>query len=646
MGFQGKGGSGLENSLTVSPENDVSDLVRMFEESEEATRDARKLSERDIDYRDNKQWTDKETKKIEERGQPVVTFNRIQRKMDYLSGLEKQQRKDPKAFPRTPDDQDAADAATDAIRFVCDNSKWDDKRSAAWDDLLTPGTCAVLVGHKAGKQGIDPDIVQIPWDRYFYDPHSARADFSDKQYDGIVTWYDQRVAERKWPDRVDVLQSTVESDRFIETYDDKPKDKMWADFKRKRVRVVEMYYIRDGVWARCVFTKAGHLEDPAQSPYLDENGQPENPIKSISLYVDRDNNRFGAVRVLISPQDEINKRRSKALHLITMRQFRMSRASTEDKETIRKELARPDGGIVGEKDDFEILPTNDMAAANLQLLQESKAEIDMLGANAALAGKNENEMSGRAILAQQQGGMVEVARMFDRLRSLSIEVYRAIWNRIRQFWNDERWVRVTDDERNLKFVGLNQKITVKMLADEVAQGDEAAFKKAAQLVGPKILSAAMAGDERAQMAVGLFVQQNGEQIVEIRNAVDELDVDIVIDEGMDTPTVQAEQFDTLVKMLPGAPPNLQPVLWRGIFEASQIRGKDKIIKLLDAPPPPEQVQAQQKQQQIAEAGAVAEIEKTKSETVENIASAQANEMKAKAAVMSASQPQEPPPLAA
>jgi hypothetical protein len=603
-------------------EGGVADLVRMFEESEDATREARKLAERDTDYRDNKQWSADEERELKRRKQPVVTYNRIQRKIDYLSGLERQQRKDPKAFPRNPDDEDAANAATDAIRFVCDAEQWDEKRSAAWDDLLTPGICAIMVGHRQTRKGIDPALLQIPFDRYFYDPHSARPDFSDKTYDGIVTWYDLAVAKRKWADREDILDSTMEAAQRTDTYDDKPKDKLWGDAKRKRVRVVEMYYIRDGVWFRCVFTEAGHLEDPAPSPYLDEEGSPENPIRSMGLYVDRENNRFGAVRVMISPQDEINKRRSKGLHLITMRQFRMSPSSTQSMDTIKRELAKPDGGIQGDKDDFEILPTNDMAAANLQLLQEAKAEIDLLGANAALAGKNENELSGRAILAQQQGGMVEVARMFDRLRALSISVYRAIWNRIRQFWTDERWIRVTDDERNLKFVGLNQKVTVAMLAQDAAKGDEKALATARKLVGPAV-DAAMQGDQKAQMALGLFVQQNGHSVVEVRNAVNELDIDIVIDEGMDTPSVQAEQFETLAKMLPSAPPNLQPILWESLFESSALRGKEQILEKFNQPPPPAVQEAQQRQQQIAEAGAVAEVEKTKSEAVKNIAQAHA-----------------------
>ena len=39
-----------------------------------------------------------------------------------------------------------------------------------------------------------------------------------------------------------------------------------------------------------------------------------------SAHTDRENNRYGMVRDLISEQDEINKRRSKALHLLSVKQ--------------------------------------------------------------------------------------------------------------------------------------------------------------------------------------------------------------------------------------------------------------------------------------------------------------------------------------
>ena len=67
--------------------------------------------------------------------------------------------------------------------------------------------------------------------------------------------------------------------------------------------------------------------------------------------------------------------------------------------------------------------------------------------------------------------------------------------------------------------------------------------------------------------------------METRNAVNELDVDIVIDEGMDTPSIQAEQFDTLVKMLPALGPLAQsPETLKMMVQASQLRDKDKLLE--------------------------------------------------------------------
>ena len=51
--------------------------------------------------------------------------------------------------------------------------------------------------------------------------------------------------------------------------------------------------------------------------------------------------------------------------------------------------------------------------------------------------------------------MTQLAHLTDRLRNLDIRVFRAVWARIRQFWTAEKWIRVTDDEHNVKWVGVN-----------------------------------------------------------------------------------------------------------------------------------------------------------------------------------------------
>ena len=577
-------------------------LVRDFEAAEDATADSRKLAERDRDYYDEKQWTADEKAALEGRGQPAVTFNRIKRKVNSLMGLEKQTRKDPKAFPRNPDDEDAARSATDAIRFVCDRSRWDDKRSFSAKDIAIEGTAAIMVGVVQNKDGIDPDIRRIAWDRFYYDPHSGEFDFADAKFLGVVVWMDLDDAMRAYPDAKDALESTWRQAQNSETYDDRPKWNLWADYKRRRVRLCEHYYREGDVWRFCMFTRAGFVVEPQDSPYLGDDDKPECPIKAVSLYVDRDNNRYGEVRTMIGPQDEINKRRSKGLALITQRQVRVSPSVAIDPKDVRKELSRPDGVFIGEPGDVEILPTNDMAAANFQLLQEAKAEIDLLGPNAALAGKNEQAMSGRALIAQQQGGMIESAAYLDAIRTLSLAVYRSVWARIRQFWQEERWIRVTDDENNVRFVGLNRPVTAlqamaKQLGVEKGALDQADPEAVQQLQ-------AFAQDPRAQMVVGM------------ENVAAEMDVDIIIDEGIDTPTVAAEQFDQMLKMAGSGIPIPPDVL----IEASSLRNKSKLLEMMRQPNP-----GAQQAQELQMATAAAELEKTQSETARNLADAEAKQ---------------------
>lgn len=593
----------MEDTLT----DDLYSCLRQFEDAEEATQDARQKAERDRDYYDEKQWTSDEVQALNDRGQPAITYNRIKRKVNAMLGLEKQSRKDPRAFPRTPNDEGAAHAATDALRYVCDDVRWDDKRSQGAKDLAIEGTMAFMVGVKQGKGFIDPDIRRIAWDRFYYDPHSLAFDFEDAAFMGVVVWMDYADAVRRWPDAKDVLEATISSAQNSDTYDDTPKFRMWADYRRKRVRICEHYYKRDGVWHFCLMTKGGYIVEPMPSPYLDSDGEPECPIKAVSLYVDRDGNRYGEVRTMIGPQDEINKRRSKALHLISQRQVRVSPVAGLDPARVRKELARPDGILVGEAGDIEILPTNDMASANLQLLQEAKAEIDMLGPNAALGGKNEQSLSGRAILAQQQGSVTELATYLDCIKTISIAVYRSAWARIKQHWQAERWIRVTDDERNLRFVGLNSPVT--------------ALQAEAERMGVQRDNLDQAPPEAVQYLQALAMMPAGQQVVRVDNAVAELDVDIIIDEGLDSPTIAAEQFEQLLKLAGNGLPIPPDVL----IEGSSLRNKEQLLERMRQGPSPEQQAMQQEAAQLQMAGAVAEVEKTKSETAKNLADAEAKQ---------------------
>ena len=580
----------------------ASRLVTWFEGAETDSEDARTLAERDRDYYDNKQWTSEEVQVLNDRKQPVITINRIKRKVDALKGIERQQRTDPKAFPRNPSDEDASEAATDAIRYVIDNNNYDQIRSNYWENLIIEGIGAVKISVTPGKRGMEISIKRVAWDRFFYDPHSNEHDFSDAKFIGEVIWMDRKDAERKWPGKKDIISATMVSDSLTETYDDKPKFRIWSDNKRDRVRIIQTRWKDGDEWRITTSTKGGILKDDV-SPFLDEDGKPESDLLAVSAFIDRDNARYGTVREMISPQDEINKRRSKALHLMSVRQIRVDPATeaAKDIEEVRAEAAKPDGVIKARRDDLEILPNGDMAQAQFSLLQEAKNEIDAMGVNASLQGKQGTQLSGRALLAQQQAGLVELAPMLDRKRDMDIRVYRTIWNRVKQFWNEERWIRVTDDEDKPRFVGLNKPMTVRdQLEKEFGEIPEQ-FQNLQELDQP--------------------AQEDGKPIIE--NSVGEMDVDIILDEGPDSITLQSEQFEQLVQMAQVVP--IPPDI---IIEASSLRNKKRLLEKLQGGgedvDPEQAAQEQALQQQALELqlrGAEADVAKTEAEAIDKQASA-------------------------
>ena len=569
----------MENAVMTNDDAMLSQYVQWFEESEEASADARQKSERDRDYVDGKQLTSTEIATLKQRGQPPVTFNVIKDKVGFLQGIEKSQRTDPKAYARTPQHDQDAEAATDALRYVCENEDYHAIRSKVFRNLVVEGIGGVRVGVRMTQKGPEVSLKRVSWDRFFYDPHSSEADFSDARYFGEVVWMDYEDAKAMYPDHADALNTTLNANQVGDTYDDKPKWKLWADKTRKRIRVVQMYHTQNGQWMFCEFVRGAILKS-GPAPFIDEDGNPAPDLIMESTYIDRENNRYGEVRQFIDPQDEINKRRSKALLLLTMRQVIADRGAVDDPELTKQQLARPDGYI--EKNpgmEFEIAQNGDLTSGQVALYQETMNYMDRVGPNAAMLGDAEGQ-SGRAIQAQQQGGMMEMGDLLDTLRRFDVRVYRAIWNRVRQYWTQERWVRVTDNEENVRFVGFNRPMTVQDKLMELPEEQRAfQMQRMRPPLGP--------GDPRLMAFAG------------IQNPVAEMDVDIIIEDAPDTVTIQGEQFEQLMQIFP-ALANMPPQLAKMAIKASQLRNKDELIEMLEGggEQDAQQQQMQQMQQQL------------------------------------------------
>jgi hypothetical protein len=538
---------------SMTADDRLAEFVQQFQDSCTNTLQARALSETCRDYFDGKQWSETETRKIKKRGQPVITDNRIKDKVEAWLGTELATRTDPHAYPRNPQEESAAEAATDALRYIADANRFPQCKSQTFENVLIEGTggCEVIVEERGGKPFVRQRRVR--WDRMYWDTHSMLADFSDATFLGVVVWMDLGAAKKKYPGQAAQYDAMIDgSFDFGSTYDDKPT--MWIDRTRKRVQVLEHYYKDpDQGWMRCVFTRAGFVEPPAPSTYRDEHGNPECPLHFQSAYVARDGNRYGVVPRYLPLQDEINHRRSKALHLLTARQVVYEKGAVADVNKAREQLARPDGMVeITPTLKFEINPTNDLAVGQFNILADTLASLAASGPNSAIQGQ-EAKQSGRAQQVAQQAGVVQLGPVLDGLRDWQHRVMVATWNRVKQFWTEETWVRVTDAEKT-RFVALNRKLTRGEYAIEQAKQGGASPQQLEQLVMQ------MAQDPKGMEEI-------------LINGTAELDVDIVIDEAPDTITLQSEQWLQLTELAK----NGVPIKPETLIKASNLRNKDALI---------------------------------------------------------------------
>ena len=549
---------------------DVDKAKRQIESFLDSTIEARAESEKCRDYYDGKQWTAEQARKLKARNQATVVINRVKPKVEGLKGLLENRKADIKAFPRNSGrDEQSAHAVTDSLRYVADNNDFDSIKSQCFEDKIIEGYCAAIV--EIIPTNDDPANIQIkriPYNRFYFDPCSRNKDFSDARFMGQIDWYDREVVEEMFPNaNIDNLTKNPTTQNSSDTFEDSKK---WfdGDSQRERIRIAQHWCIHDGVWYVSIISGDEFLEKPTISEYLDDEGKPCCPIVADTAYIDRDNNRHGEVSFFLSAQDEINHRRSKALHLLNSKQTFSKKGAIDDVPALKKELKKPDGHVVvqGDMTDFQILDTSKMTQGQFSMYQDSKAELDAVSFNAQLSGERQGgNLSGVAINKLQSAGTLETNSLFTGLSVWEKKIFRQVWARIKQFWNEQKWVRITDDQDSLRWVGLNARISFQELLEETIS-DESKPKN--MRVGATAVLQQMMNNQDPRL----------QEIVDIRNSTPNLDVDIKLEQSFDYVNSRAEQFALITQFAQSS----KDIDILDLLALSDLKDKDKFIEKIES----------------------------------------------------------------
>jgi hypothetical protein len=275
----------------------------------------------------------------------------------------------------------------------------------------------------------------------------------------------------------------------------------------------------------------------------------------------KDGTPYGIVRNLRDPQKDLNKRRSKALYLLSANRVIADDDAIKDTDQswddIVQEANRPDGLIkMNPKSQrgIEIQNETNLAKEHVALMEQDEKYIQSAsGVTDELMGRDTNAVSGKAIRARQEQGGVVTTAFFDNNRlafKLSGEI---ILSMIEQLYTQEKKIRIT-------------------------------------------------GGENGKTPEFLEINKYNPETKEIIGDITASQADFVISEQDYSATIREAMFESMTEIVKTMQPEASIQILDLVFELSDLPGKEKFVDRLrsltgqrgtDAEPTPEEAAADQ-----------------------------------------------------
>ncbi len=604
----------------------------------------------DEDFIDGIQWTDEDKQVVEDRGQAPLVFNEIKPTHEWLCGTERRTRIDWKVHPRDDSDIErvTAEHKTKLLKYLSDVNRAPWHRSAAFREAVGAGLGWLEVGIRGNSDREMLFLRSESWRNMWLDPISREPDITDARFLNRARVVDVDIAVRMFPWAELIIRraaATMEqiaaqaSDQYFESqlyysaesasFPVTVADALQATGNRRLVvPLVETWYkvpasviiargaprfdgleydeeadqmrmareagdiiLFDAVRMkmRCAIQiEAGQLLQDLPSPYR-HNRFPFIPVWGYRRK--RDGQPYGPVRNQRDPQEDLNKRRSKALFILSTNQVVMDEDAVDEEEhgDVRTEVADPQGVIKKKRNaHFEIINGDGLAAEHVNLgIQDAEYIRQSGGVTGENLGLESNATSGKAITARQNQGTVVTTPLFDNLRLATQIAGELQLVNIEQFMSFEKVIRVVGDRGHGDYVTINKR---------------------------------------------------DPETGEIVNPITESQADFIVEETPFHESVRLAMFEQLAEMVRLQPPEVAIQLLDMVFDMSDLPGKDAFVARIrqingqsdpDEPETPEaaaereEKEAQAKQEaEMAMRGAIAELRKLEAEAMESEASAQ------------------------
>ena len=554
----------------------------------------RREADRAADYYDGNQLSPDTVEKLKERGQPPLITNLIKPTIDTVLGMEAKTRSDWKVNPEDDGecDEDMAQALSVKLKHAEVESRADRAVSDAYAAQCKAGLGWVEVARELDPFKCPYRVRYIHRREIFWDWRAEQPDLSDARYLIRRRWLELENAIALMPQYADLFRMTTggwagfdplleQDSRLVQSWELERDTRIaavdWRDIQRMRICLYEVWYrkwvrgyvmqLPNGTTMEADFGNQRHNEAivagvvkvkqatfqkvrlawytgphflyDVPSPYK-HNQFPYVPF--FGYREDLTMVPYGLARAMISPQDEVNARKSKMLWSLNSRRTVADADSVVDHGLAAKEVSRPDAYIIlnpqrKPTSKFTVEPGGDLATQQFQVMQEAKQEIaEASGIHKAMMGQNSNASSGLAINSLVEQGLNTLAEINDNYRYARRLVGEMLFEMVKQNLISQGKCTVTLGE------GMNKKII--------------------PLNYPAV------------------DQETGQPTVV--NNVAKVKAKIVLDDIPSTATYQLQQLQMLTEITKSLPPQLQGFVMDFVIEATNLPKRHEIADRLRA----------------------------------------------------------------
>lgn len=466
--------------------------------------------ETDEAYVNGDQWTDEQKATLRTRGQMPIVYDVLSSTTRWLTGTEKRSRMDYKVLPRRKDAASAAERKTQILKYLSDVNRSPYGRSRAFEDAINVGVGWIESGITDGSESEPIYDRWESWRNMLWDSASVEADLRDARYVLRVKWVDVDIAKTMFPDRAGLVRVSADllgSHGGIEVYGDDAMDSQenfldeavgagddTNSSTRYRVRLIECWYrtpVKVDRMAGGQFR--GEIYDPASEGHVQAVDTGESSVVQqtimqvrVAIFTTRGllfegpspyrHNRYpftpiwcyrngktglpyGVVRNLRGLQDDVNKRASKALHIMSSNKVIMDEGAIPEKyiDRFADEVARPDAIIVkAPGKELIINADRELSVAHLELMSRSISQIQSAsGVTDEALGRTTNASAGIAIQRRQEQAGMATAGIFDNMRFAAQVHGEKMLSLVEQFMTEEKTFRITNMRGSPEYITIN-----------------------------------------------------------------------------------------------------------------------------------------------------------------------------------------------